>query len=194
MQGKTTRPMSLELRKRRVLAYELREVDWSQITKSFMDHMWWPDLLLRDPALLTAPATTSLDPPLFAWKLCSLSMTETVGILVESILVGCGAPLMENCCSRTLHQPGQSFLRTVLKSETNQFSFFLTLLLQGSGFPCLVLLSLLYPSQTFTSPNLWCVFSFLGVCFPEDWNEHAIVKDALCRYYTILMCLMSDVF
>lgn len=80
--------MSLELREKTVLAYELKEVDWGQMTRSFVDHMWWPDLLLRDPALLTAPATASLDPPLFAWKLCSLPMTETVGILIESILVG----------------------------------------------------------------------------------------------------------
>lgn len=103
MQGKTTRSMSLELRERRVLACELREVDWGQITKSFRDHMWWPDLLLRDPALLTVSAA---------------AMTETAGVLVESILVGCGAPLMEKWCSSAPHQPGQSCLRIVSKSET----------------------------------------------------------------------------
>lgn len=30
------------VRKRIILVHDCREVDWSQITKSFIGHTWWP--------------------------------------------------------------------------------------------------------------------------------------------------------
>ena len=60
----------------RVLGYELREVDWSQIRRNFLSHLKWPckslavgpfqysDLLLWDPSLLTSLTTGPLSSPL----------------------------------------------------------------------------------------------------------------------------------
>ena len=64
------------VRARRVLGYELREVDWSQIRRNFWSHLKWPckslavgpfrysDLLLWDPSLLTSLTTGPLYSPL----------------------------------------------------------------------------------------------------------------------------------
>lgn len=133
MQGRTTRPMSLQLNERRVLGYELREVNWSQIIMSFTDHMWWSwkcatqiscceTLLYWPPQLL----------PLFIHHyVCMEAMLSandcSSRVLVESILMRCEAPLMENYISRTPHQLDQNFLRTVLKSETTDSPFHFSL-------------------------------------------------------------------
>lgn len=73
--------------------------------------------LAAGPFFVDSPnCCPSISTTVFVWKPCS--MTETVGIPFASILVGCAVSLMENFCSRTSHQSSQSFLRTVLKSET----------------------------------------------------------------------------
>lgn len=101
-------------------------------------------------------------------------------------LVGCGASLMKTLGSSTSCQSGQSFLKTVLKCEIwtillLSLSPFIVirLALCSKGFSCSFFLSLHYPAQAFSLVSLWCVYSFLGVYFSEDCNEHIMVRECI---------------
>ena len=105
------------------------------------------------------------------------------------MLVGCGASLMKTLGSRTSCQSGQSFLKTVLRCEIwmilllslSPFTV-IRLALYSKGFSCSFFLSLLYPSQAFSPISLWCVYSFLGIYFSEDCNEHILVRECLVSF------------
>lgn len=119
------------------------------------------DLLLWNPSLLKASVL-----PLFIHHYVCMVAMLSANDCSSRVLP------MENYISRTPHCPDQSFLRKVLKSETTNSPFYFFSLYRCQAFYA-------HLSQVFYSQNLWCIFSFLGVCFSEDWNEHATVWECI---------------